>query len=510
MLRLLSLASLMVAGLASGATAAAGETGAVPAAECCKHADLADQYGILWTGAEPRMPIERLVAYAAPVVWFSPDEPLLKIGQKGGRMAKGKDILIPEPFPFEENPGKPVVYYRVRRILQRVDEPGEGTYVEDPEARGQSVIDLKKVAGIDLDFFFYYSMDVGGGSHKHDVEFIETRLAVARTPECEECPWVIGLMRVTGKAHGIQWYDNTLTVDETTHLPIHVFSEEGKHASCTDRNADGYFTPGYDVTERVNDAWGVRDTLGTGTFFTGNYQSWMTKVRADDTRVFPPLPEDSPLREAHSRDGVYAPDNAIYVLRPYPRPEPAAPDLKPYIADKGDPNWPEIEQDTDLKRFGKWLEDESFIKSWAVSFRADGDLGVSLAFPLLIFKNVHEGLGGGWFVNRIYLKDTKLRDFGWLLHYTGSASRWVDGYAAAGWEYDVSDIPEAEGGGTQSRNLFVTETGIKLRVNIHHTPMKFLAKLGTDFWGLRVGIRTVGAWDFDRIGYVIEFGAGSW
>ena len=41
-------------------------------------------------------------------------------------------------------------------------------------------------------------------------------------------------------------------------------------------------------------------------------------------------------------------------------------------------------------------------------------------------------------------------------------------------------------------------------------PLKFLAKLGTDFWGLRVGIRTVDLWDFDQIGYVLEFGAGSW
>jgi hypothetical protein len=39
-----------------------------------------------------------------------------------------------------------------------------------------------------------------------------------------------------------------------------------------------------------------------------------------------------------------------------------------------------------------------------------------------------------------------------------------------------------------------------LRVNIHHTPLKFLARLGTDFWGLRVGIRTVDLWDFDQIG----------
>jgi hypothetical protein len=103
-------------------------------------------------------------------------------------------------------------------------------------------------------------------------------------------------LRITGKAHGILWYDNTLTVDQTTQLPVHVLVEEGKHASCTDRNADGRYSAACDVTERVNDAWGTRHA-GTGTFFSGHYQSWMTKVLEADTRVFLPLPEDSPLRE---------------------------------------------------------------------------------------------------------------------------------------------------------------------------------------------------------------------
>jgi hypothetical protein len=494
--------------LAVGVTLAAAQTpgSAPPNADCCRHEELAEKYGVIWTGMSQTMTIERLAAYVAPVLWFSPDEPLLKLRRKQGS-ARGREILIPEPFPFEADPGGPIVYYRVRRILQRVDEPGAGTYVENPDLRGESLIDLAKVGGIELDFFFYYSKDFGGGTHVHDVESVETRLAVARRPDCQECPWVLGLMRVTGKAHGIQWYDNTLGVDGETSLPVHILVEEGKHASCTDRNADGHYTPGFDVTERVNDAWGVRDTLGTGTFFTGHYQSWMTKVRDESTRVFPPLPEDSPLREAHTQDGRYAPDNAVYVLRPYPPADRAAPDLKPYIADKGSASWPQLVADTDLEQFETWLRDESFAKSWALSFRADGDLGLSLAFPLLIVKNAQEPLGGGWLVHRLYLKDTKLRDFGWLLHYTSSASRWVDGYVAAGWERDVVDVAE---GGTRARNLFVTETGIKLRVNIHHTPLKLLARLGTDFWGLRVGIRTVDLWDFDQIGYVVEFGAGSW
>jgi hypothetical protein len=63
----------------------------------------------------------------------------------------------------------------------------------------------------------------------------------------------------------------------------------------------------------------------------------------------------------------------------------------------------------------------------------------------------------------------------------------VDGYVSAGWERDVVDTDDS--GGTRVRNPFVSERGIKLRVNIHHTPLKLLAKLGTDFWGLRVGIR---------------------
>jgi hypothetical protein len=496
--------TLFACALALASSASAAGVLTPPDADCCHRVGTPDP-GVIWTGAERTLTIERLAAYAAPVLWFSPDEPLLRTA-RGKPAARGKEIQIPEPFPFEENRGRPVAYYRVRRILQRVDEPGAGAYSADPAERGRSVVDLEKIDGIDLDFFFYYPLDIGVGAHVHDVESIETRLAVNRRPECGECPFVIRLVRVRGKAHGIEWYDNTLSVDESTRLPLHVLVEEGKHASCPDRNADGLFTPGFDVTERVNDAWGVRDTLHTGTFFTGHYQSWMTKARQRDTRVLPPLPEDSPLREEESRGGIYAPDSAVYELRPYPSAEKATPDLKPYIADKGDPNWPRVESDTDFRKLERWLEDEP-IHSWAVGLRADGKLGLSVAFPLLIVKNVQDPIGGGWFVNRVYFRDKNLRDFGWLLNYTTSASRWIDGYFAVGWEHDIVDV---EGGGTRASNLFVSETGVKLRVNILHTPGRFLTKLGTDFWGLRVGVRATGSWTFDRIGYVIEFGAGSW
>ena len=38
----------------------------------------------------------------------------------------------------------------------------------------------------------------------------------------------------------------------------------------------------------------------------------------------------------------------------------------------------------------------------------------------------------------------------------------------------------------------------------------FMSFLGTTFWGLRSGIQFRGVWSFDNIGYVFEFGAGSW
>jgi hypothetical protein len=37
-----------------------------------------------------------------------------------------------------------------------------------------------------------------------------------------------------------------------------------------------------------------------------------------------------------------------------------------------------------------------------------------------------------------------------------------------------------------------------------------MGKLGSSFLGLRAGIQFRGVWSFDNIGYVFEFGAGSW
>jgi hypothetical protein len=464
---------------------------------CCDHALI---QAIVWSGRDSLMTIENLAAHCAPVLWFSPDEPLL--GD-----TEGKDLRLPRPFPFEEDPGGPVVYYRVRNLIVTGEE--ETAYMSDSADRGKSVVDLSNVVAVDLDFFFYYQAEAGFGGHVHDVESVEFKILIWRRPQCADCPFNLVVTRAVGKAHGVLCYDNTLSMDEYTKFPLHILVEEGKHASCTDKNADGYFTPGYDVNRRVNDAWGVRDVLRSGALFTGNYRAWMTKVRTPTYRVFPPLPSDSPLRERHSENGRYAPDNAVYELRPFPSAEKAEPDLKPFIADKGDPDWPDAEEAYSLRHIIEWDDAESFVKSVSLSVMADGDLGIAVVLPFFILKTLEDPIAGGYLCHRVYFKDKRLRDIGYMLHYTPSASRWVDGYLSAGWEWDQYDVQSDGRWSTSTRSDFVLETGIRFRANLRHSQFGFLSFL-TDFWGIRAGVKNYGFFDIDRLTYVFEIGSGTW
>ncbi len=166
------------------------------------------------------MTLDRLAAYCAPILWFSPDEPLL-------RNANGADIRVPAAFPFETAPDAPVVYYRVRTILARKNSTTT-PFAQDPSDRGKSVIDLSQVERIDLDFFFYYPSEEGFGGHQHDVESVEMKVGVWAREGCPECPYGLGIARVNAKAHGVNWYDNTLVVDEDTKFPIALLVEEGR------------------------------------------------------------------------------------------------------------------------------------------------------------------------------------------------------------------------------------------------------------------------------------------
>jgi hypothetical protein len=471
------------------------EMGKLP---CC---DFSQTPFVIWAGNDPLITFAELAAYCAPILWYSPDEPLLN-------GASGKDIRLPEPMPFEQVAEAPVVYYRVKTILENEGSQGDA-YTEGEQGRDDSIIDLANTWAIDIDYFFYYHREVGLGGHENDCESAFFQIIVWDRPECPDCRYALLVNRVIGKAHGLKWYDNTLEITSYSKFPMTLLVEEGKHASCTDANGDGYYTPGYDVNKRVNDAWGVRDTMRSGALYTGGFESWHAKVRQDEHRVFPPLPEDSILRAAHTVDGVYAPDNAIYAIRPLADEAYTHEGMAPYIGDKGTEPWPKVEENSDLVQLGRWIGKEPFVKSLSIAYRYDGDHGLSFVFPFFIVKVLEEPMAGGFISHRMYLKDKKLRDFGWMLHYTPSASRWIDTYISAGAEWDTYNLPEGSEKATDTDMNFVFETGIKLRFNLFYSPLKFLTKI-TDFWGVRIGIRNVGAFDIKRLVYVIEFGAGTW
>jgi len=110
-------------------------------------------------------------------------------------------------------------------------------------------------------------------------------------------------------------------------------------------------------------------------------------------------------------------------------------------------------------------------------------------------------------VNRIYFQDKKLRDFGYNILYSTSASRFLDPYFALGVDWDKYDIEGTDMVG--KRTDFVYETGIKLRGNVRFSPLKFLSVL-FELWGVRVGVKGRGFMEIKELSYVFEIGAGVW
>jgi hypothetical protein len=482
--------------------ALASEAAAAPGQDTrCR---LGNVRGVVWHGTETVLPLSRLAAYAAPVYWFSPDEPHL-------RAEEGEAIRLPEALPFESPPPTPVVYYQFSELTLK-----EGAGLQRHQDPGQTQVDLRDVESFRLHYYAYFPTEEGVGAHDHDVEGAEFKVVVLSTDSeafrertgmrCSNREWLVYVTRVSAKAHGLFWYWNVSDTTSETRLPMHLLVEEGKHALATDKNSDGYYTPGYDVSRRLNDAWGVRDATRSGLLFSGGYQAWMTKVRRPEDRIFPPLPEDSPLRAGLER--LVGPEpRPEYALRPLPSAERArsTPGLYPFLKDKDVPDWPEVQEAGTLDELGEWVEEGQTLRSLSLSLYSDGALGAALVVPLLLVKNVEAPMAGGYLLHRVYLKDKGLRDFGWMLLYTPSASRWFDTYFAAGIERDQ----EGSDSDRPSRTDFVLETGIKLRVNLSRSPLRFLGVF-TPFWGVRVGVKNYGFQDIDRLTYVLEVGAGVW
>ncbi len=468
--------------------------------------------GIVWKSTESKISFEDLAVHVAPMLWFSPDE--IKLYDAQGHKQ------LPNAFPFETTDGKPVVYYKISNIYTQDKELAILNLVStSPNFR---LLDLQKVKAIDLDYYYYFEEETGLGSHPHDIESITLQITILEAPDCVDFNYAISVKKVTGRAHGLNWYNNELEVDAQTFFPLSILIEEGKHASCTDKNADGVYTPTYDVTERVNDAWGVRDIITSGKLVTPSFQAWMAKNRTPSTIVFPPFPESSPYYQKYvQKFGDYITDSQ-YELRPYPNYEKVKKEkridssLDHLMKNKKPHQWPDINKVSGNGKIKQWAKTDDSYKSVSVAYRWDDSNGLSFAMPLLLFKNVEAPMTGGWFYNKFYfgLGDSFVNDsinlplqrlFGHQIVHTSSAAKWVDSYIGLGYEF-LDTNNEAEK--FKYKAYFTSELGIKIRVNISKTPLKFLTFIGPDFWGVRLGWKNVGFNPFVNSGFVLSVGAG--
>lgn len=213
----------------------------------------------------------------APILWFSDDEPLLRVLPDGGR------YHLPAPLPCDpkaKETKSPVVYYKLDSV--RVN---RALTTPERDALHAGRLPLDAIEHMRINYYFYYPEDKGLNPHVHDIESVSMELDWDRKEKGGDAE--IHINRVTGWAHGSELMANILQIKPSirsvsgapdTRSPVTILVEEGKHASSPDRNGDGIYTPGVDVNVRVADAWGVRDVFGSGVIGS-RYQSFMTKNR---------------------------------------------------------------------------------------------------------------------------------------------------------------------------------------------------------------------------------------
>lgn len=440
------------------------------------------------------VPAEAIAQRFAPVLWFSPDEPLLDAGPfdvRDGKVPKnGKlepcpptgtgqraTLTVPNALPLPASPPeeRPVVYYQINEF-------------KDATFKRTAGVPLRGRARLTLRYFLYYRCDAGANAHVHDVESVDLRLAVDRDT-ASGCV-TLRLEKATGHAHALRWLDNVLFLEphDPVRLPLTVLVEEGKHASSPDRNGDGVFTPGYDVNRNVGEAWGVRDNFGSG-LLTVKFSASDAKPRHPSHRVVPPTLDDwnDPLRDYYLQCAS-PPDSAdwggVYELRE------ATSELAEAVAQAA--TVPGLRE----THFGRspqadsWLSDAATHVKHHVSLMARwdaprdtlrGDRGwkrpneLSLSWgtrlPLLpavvAARAVFSLRGEEPFVQRGDL----------LLMPT--ASRWIDTYLAL-WGAGQGDKPQ-----------LLPEAGFRIRLVSKEPPLPLPFKLWKAFpmWGARVGLR---------------------
>jgi hypothetical protein len=445
------------------------------------------EVGVIWRGEAP-IGLDQIATLAAPTLWFSLDEPLLTSAQGP----------LPNRHPCDgQRAERGVVYYAVS-LLRRHEgmEPVTMPVGDDPDF-------MVKVHSFILRYYFYYLRDYGVGEHAHDLEVAEFHLRNERT--ARDC-YQVRLTKVIGLAHGVDWYNNISEVRYDTRLPISLLVEEGKHASCPDRNGDGIYTPGYDVTKRPNDAWGVRDVLGQGILQGSAYKASMSKTRDRLTRMLPP--EDAercpslPSRAAATGEFLNRYElrraSEIDLCEAEQDPERLASMMKKHGFGSG--KEPDQYEGNSIEELTSKIESPASIIP-AVSLRWDDSIGFSFllrGFDLTEF----------WLVPKFNLAD---RATGLGVLTTPSASRWADWYFTVGVDRFREETETRDG-----EKVTVQEVEWQPAVELGYK-FRFLAPskirpllLGYQFGGFRVGTRFNGFDTLKTARIVVELGAGVW
>jgi hypothetical protein len=460
----------------------------------CTMADTAGVAGVVWQGQE-RLGLRDVADLLAPVLWFSADEPLLADGLPP----------IPSAHPCDAAADRAVVYYQVTRLTHRGD-----ALVTRPEEDDDAFAD--KVESFILKYFFYYAEDSGVGGHPHDLETAEFEVFLDGDDTCRR----VRLASVEALAHGSRWYSNTMKVQADVRHPITLFVEEGKHATAPDRNADGAFMRGYDVTERVNDAWGIRDSLGQGVLLSSGYASEMTKPRTHAFRVLPPV---SPRLQVTARQRSYSdgqPSLGRYELRPantVPACAGIAEDRARLVRMMAEHQFGRDELATQYRAgsINRELSELSLPDSWLSASLRVTNRRIGAA---LIFKGLD--LREGWIVPRVTVSGN---DATAELLFTPSASRWADYYLSGGTRRQFDTTRETRTVDTEQGPQEITvvvppnwkivvETGVKFRAQLPRKVRPFV--LGYSFGGLRFGIQALGFSRIEQFRFIWEIGAGAW
>lgn len=354
-------------------------------------------------------------------------------------------------------------------------------------------------------FFFYYAFDYGFGGHPNDLESVDAALAIEHgEPGC----WSVRLERVVGYAHGIDWYRNELEIAPDTKFPIAVLVEEGKHASCPDRNADGTYTPGYDVNRRVHDAWGVRDVLGSGYLFGGAYIASMSKLRRLEDRVVPSVARPMCVgpQRASVRPGT--PMRARYELRPAgaltlcpEAPSPAL--LHEMMQDNRFGAGHLVEQASNALVEGIYAP-LSGTSGWLtnLSLRFDRSLGLSVL-------SHGADLGETYLVPRLTWIPGSALSFEGL--FTSTGSQYVSRYFSLGISYEERRLRSLTAASTALDERAwspVMEGGWKFRFPL--SGRLRWAALGYHFAGLRIGLWNTGFAELETLRFILELGAGAY